>query len=628
MATSPKTRGVELPRAFVPALAATLERYLESLAAVVPKPQLEGTTRLVRDFASDEAKGNWLQEKLREFASTRDNWVTELWLDDMYLNNPQPLPVNSSPFYLLPKQNFKTSHEQVRYAARVVEFATLFKKRIDTGSLTQDISASRGKKTALCMQTYRHFFPAYRRPGFKKDELLLVSEQQDHIIVACRNQFFSLKLPMKNDHLSVDALEEQLLHVKQQAKDASEHQPSVGVLTTQDRRSWASHYSKLARCNVNQASLQSLETCLLIVCLDQPLHLRPNYSTIRRESFTLDLAAMAAHLLHGGSADANAANRWYDKFMQVVVSRDGVNGFICEHSASEGITLLRFCEELLDHLQQQPISKSPAKAPPNVSSLHQVTRLRWDLNEEFLAAIQDASKTMNKLAEDVDLYVLSFQNYGKEFIKAQKISPDVFIQLSLQLTYYKVHRKLVSTYESASLRKFHLGRVDNIRAATSQALEWVQAMCDAIPATEEDKIKLFQAAVDKATQILFYTVSGEGPDNHLLGLREMAKLHDMEVALFRDKSYTDYLDFRLSTSQLNTEKHIMVGYGPVVPDGYGCSYNICPNNVNFCVSSYFSSPETSSDFFALSLEGSLLQMRELCLKRQQAQSAEEERNHS
>lgn len=73
-------------------------------------------------------------------------------------------------------------------------------------------------------------------------------------------------------------------------------------------------------------------------------------------------------------------------------------------------------------------------------------------------------------------------------------------------------------------------------------------MCDAVPATEEDKIKLFQAAVDKNTEVLFYTVSGEGPDNHLLGLREMAKRQDMEVALFRDKSYADYLDFRLSTS--------------------------------------------------------------------------------
>ncbi|GFY42974.1 hypothetical protein TNIN_118101 [Trichonephila inaurata madagascariensis] len=43
---------------------------------------------------------------------------------------------------------------------------------------------------------------------------------------------------------------------------------------------------------------------------------------------------------------------------------------------------------------------------------------------------------------------------------------------------FRVHRKLVSTYESASLRRFYKGRVDNIRAATAEALAWVKAMCD------------------------------------------------------------------------------------------------------------------------------------------------------
>lgn len=42
----------------------------------------------------------------------------------------------------------------------------------------------------------------------------------------------------------------------------------------------------------------------------------------------------------------------------------------------------------------------------------------------------------------------------------------------------RVHRKLVTTYESASLRRFRLGRADNIRAATKQALQWVKAMCE------------------------------------------------------------------------------------------------------------------------------------------------------
>lgn len=132
---------------------------------------------------------------------------------------------------------------------------------------------------------------------------------------------------------------------------------------------------------------------------------------------------------------------------------------------------------------------------------------------------------------------------------------------------------------------------------------------------EEDKINLFLDAVKKGTEVLAYTVNGEGPDNHLLGLREMARLHEIRAPLFSDKSYADFLHFRLSTSQLTTDQNILVGYGPVVPDGYGCSYNICPGRVDFCVSSFFSAPETSSDFFALSLEGSLLQMRELCLKR-------------
>jgi len=39
--------------------------------------------------------------------------------------------------------------------------------------------------------------------------------------------------------------------------------------------------------------------------------------------------------------------------------------------------------------------------------------------------------------EDFDLYVLRFTDYGKEFPKAHNMSPDAFIQLALQLTYYK-----------------------------------------------------------------------------------------------------------------------------------------------------------------------------------------------
>lgn len=86
------------------------------------------------------------------------------------------------------------------------------------------------------------------------------------------------------------------------------------------------------------------------------------------------------------------------------------------------------------------------------------------------------------------MYVLKFVEFGHEFIKSQHISPDVFIQLALQLTYYKLHRRVVSTYESCSLRQFRKGRVDNIRSATKEALAWARSMCGDC---EETKVRPF-----------------------------------------------------------------------------------------------------------------------------------------
>ena len=39
-----------------------------------------------------------------------------------------------------------------------------------------------------------------------------------------------------------------------------------------------------------------------------------------------------------------------------------------------------------------------------------------------------------------------------------------------------MYNRIVSTYESASIRRFFLGRVDNIRSATPQVLEWAKTM--------------------------------------------------------------------------------------------------------------------------------------------------------
>jgi len=60
----------------VPDLEKTLERYLASLKPVVPVAQYEQTVRTVQEFLADGGEGHVLQEKLRQFAEQRENWVS------------------------------------------------------------------------------------------------------------------------------------------------------------------------------------------------------------------------------------------------------------------------------------------------------------------------------------------------------------------------------------------------------------------------------------------------------------------------------------------------------------------------------------------------------------------------
>lgn len=44
---------------------------------------------------------------------------------------------------------------------------------------------------------------------------------------------------------------------------------------------------------------------------------------------------------------------------------------------------------------------------------------------------------LNRAIDNLDFYVYRYKGYGKNFIKACQVSPDAYIQLSLQLAYFK-----------------------------------------------------------------------------------------------------------------------------------------------------------------------------------------------
>lgn len=98
--------------------------------------------------------------------------------------------------------------------------------------------------------------------------------------------------------------------------------------------------------------------------------------------------------------------------------------------------------------------------------------------------------------------LFKYTQFGKDFPKQNKLSPDCFIQLALQLAYYKLNKKLVPTNEIASTRRFIKGRSDNIRSNSVDTLNWVKSMDTNSGSTQSDKFSLFQKAITHQTTLM------------------------------------------------------------------------------------------------------------------------------
>lgn len=106
--------------------------------------------------------------------------------------------------------------------------------------------------------------------------------------------------------------------------------------------------------------------------------------------------------------------------------------------------------------------------------------MSWDLNNEAcLTAISDADVEAQKLINDLQLRIYVHDNYGKGFMKTARISPDAYIQMALQLAYYRDAGRFSLTYEASMTRLYREGRTETVRPCTIESADWVKAMeCD------------------------------------------------------------------------------------------------------------------------------------------------------
>ncbi|KAJ2742057.1 Carnitine O-acetyltransferase mitochondrial [Coemansia sp. BCRC 34301] len=575
----------QLPRLPVPALSETLPKYLRTIEPLLSKEAYAQSKQVVEEFAQS-AQGQELQRRLEMRAAKpgRANWLEEWWNDLSYMGYRDPVVPYVSYFYAY--KDDKMRRKATLRAAAIVRAAWEFRRQVATRELAPETT----KAGALCSYSYNYMFNATRVPKRPSDiEATYDLAANEHIAVVRNNQFYALPLVHDGQLLSAAEIEAQLDRIVEQA-DSSAAVP-VGVLTSDNRDLWTDNYRLLTEASPNNAAtLERLQSAAFLVCLDDA---RP----VTREEY------------HRVFWHGNGRNRWFDKSLQFIVCDNGKAGFLGEHSSMDGTPTCRLNDYILD---QTLNAKVDLGASTVRSDLPAPEALRFVTPPAVVRAVEQAGQRFDKVVEQHQLRVLQYEGFGKDEIKRLGFSPDGFVQMAIQLGYYKLYGRPRATYEAAATRAFAHGRTETCRSVSSQSVAFCEQF-ETATASPEAKLAALQAAVKAHGAYAKMCSEGRGVDRHLLGLRLSLRPGEEKPKIFQDAAYTESSHWYLSTSQLSSEHFEGWGFSEVVPDGYGVAYTIRRDSVILHIAAMKNEFGLNSDHLAHYIKEAATEMRAIVL---------------
>jgi hypothetical protein len=340
--------------------------------------------------------------------------------------------------------------------------------------------------------------------------------------------------------------------------------------------------------------------------------------------------ALDTHLHTIRSTPSNIPNRFFDKAFTVIVDPSTRAGAMGEHSPCDALVPSIVAEWGVVEGVDAAMFDNPEPRFTHLDGVQDITgneqveskgweRLDWVVDDEIRRECAEAHERARKIIENSDDSVLWFTDYGTDWIKGvglssclysflflytddvmrpAKFSPDAYIQMVLQLAWYKTRGEFTATYETALTRMFKNGRTETIRTLTRDSRAFVLAMVDpktsvgihialhirhAIlpprrlivhstrvnstsynpsfetqPATRYTHLR---RAIQTHTTLTREAATGRGIDRHLLGLRFMLRpLNGERAELFEDELFERSSRWKLSTSGLSAG-HLFRGTG-------------------------------------------------------------------
>ena len=550
--------------------------------------------------------------------------------------------LNLNPFFLLEDDPTPARNNQVTRAASLIISALCFVRAVRKEELPPD--TLRGQP--LCMYQFSRLFGTARIPTDTGCQIAQDGGSK-HIVVLCRGQFYWFDVLDDNSDLIMS--EKDIAVNLQVIIDDAEQTPiqeaargALGVLSTENRKIWSGLRDVLTREeNSNNAEcLDIVDSAIFIVCLD---YTEPKSS-----------AELCGNMLCGSSEVekgvqiGTCTNRWYDK-MQIIVCKNGSAGINFEHTGVDGHTVLRFASDLytdtilrfaksingLAPTLWASTSPDPSKRDPGSFGDVSTTphKLEWDMLPELSTALRFAETRLADLIQQNEFETLEFGGYGKNFMTSMGFSPDAFVQMAFQASYYGLYGRVENVYEPAMTKIFLHGRTEAIRAVSLESAEFIRTFWAEKNAFQ--KIEALRKACEQHTKRTKECSKAQGQDRHLYALycvwqravdadgAEAASSDGMSAdgftdgsgsspngrisssppeieksrspaarqsthalpSLFADAGWDKINNTILSTSNCGNPALRQFGFGPTSGEGFGIGYIVKDDSISICASS-------------------------------------------
>ncbi|ETN87108.1 Choline/Carnitine O-acyltransferase, partial [Necator americanus] len=390
----------------------------------------------------------------------------------------------------------------------------------------------------MCATQYSDYHRSLRVPRETSDVMIRLPDAR-HIAVYSKGCWYKVNIFHGKRMLRPVELQrslQQILDLNDTPQKGEEH---LAALTAGPRDLWAKIRNNKFSEGINKESLSFIENALEIVFLDDgETGYDENDPAYYDREYELALTGDGYKL-------------WCDKPSVYSFTKNGRFISNAEHSVVDAMIYVHVREYLKYHEAFDKPYGPDGNCIGEIQVVPKPERLVWQLDSETLDAITEAYSVSKQIADDFENGHCVFTEYGKDFMKTIGVSPDAFIQMAMQLAYYKDQEKFELTYEPAVMRLYRDGRTETVRSCSMESCDFVRSMLDENE-SDQKRMLLLRKACDRHQAYYRNAMAGHGVDRHLFAMYVVSKYYGMS-SRFLDSVFG--MNYALSTSQ--TPQHQM-----------------------------------------------------------------------